>query len=107
MPVKPKPVPADIAEHQVHEETLAREPLRIVSRKEARATQPNKEEGITSANEPRIHACVLPAIVQQPPRVAVFPGPRTQRQQPQCGAGQRRGRMGTGGRVDGPGVGGH
>jgi hypothetical protein len=86
MLVKPKLVLADIAEHQVHEETLARGLSRMVSRKEVRATQLNKGEGITSANGLRIHACVLLAIVRQPPRVAVFPGPRTQRRQPQCGA---------------------
>jgi hypothetical protein len=79
----------------------------MVSRKEARATQPSEGEEIVSANGLRIHACVLPAIVRQPPRVAVFPGPRAQRRQPQCGAGGRRGRVGTGRRADGAGVGGH
>jgi hypothetical protein len=64
MLVKPKLVLADIAEHQVHEETLARGPLRMVSRKEARATQPDKGEGITSANGLRIYACILLVIVR-------------------------------------------
>jgi hypothetical protein len=72
----------------------------MVSRKEAQATQQDKGEGIASPNRLRIHACVLPAIVQQPLWVAVFPGPQATRQQPQRSTSRQQGRMSAGRQAD-------
>jgi hypothetical protein len=72
MPAKLKPVSASVSEHKEHEETLAYRLLRMVSRKEVRATKSDQGEEIAGAVGTSIQASTLPATVRELPWIAVL-----------------------------------
>jgi hypothetical protein len=50
------------------------EAAQVVSRRETRAAKPDKSAGATGSKSTRLQTRVLPAVVWQPPQIAVLQG---------------------------------